>query len=263
MTKYPRPFIGLLAFVLGCGPTTKPSEPAAHLSQLVARVATPSTRSIPAAEFTLTPEELAQQLNDDKEGTTERYRGKVIEMTGYLDRYIKTVTGTVQLCILPPDGFRYIFCNMPDPDPWDLAAPGQTVTIRGTFPDKFILPTLTDCVILKASGECRSRLTAAELGRRCAVDATAWKAELGCSGIVLEGIVEEAKEQAKGQIIGMWVVKFRTDTKYRVVAEVRWPYVSDQDRIRVGNRIRIVGIPKVSAETGEVICWGAFLATTD
>lgn len=259
MTKHLRLFMALLVVVLGCGPATPPSEPAIVLSQPDMQKVVPKARPIPEAEFTLTPEEYFRQLDDDKAGAIKKYRGRVIEITGHLERYVRKISGPVLLLIRVPDRLLFIDCDIPDPDPWDVAAPGQTVTVRGTIPDKFIIPTLTDCVIVKASGECRSRLTATELGRRCDADANAWKAELDCSGIVLSGVVEEVKEQG----MDVWVVKLRTDTKYRVTAELWWPSTSDQHRLRAGNPIRVVGIPTVKTEAGEVRCWGAFLATTD
>lgn len=258
MTRHLGLFVFLSVVILGCSPATTPGGTAiARSGPDTQRVAT-KARPIPKADFTLSPEDFAQQLKADEAGTTAKYRGKVIEVTGYLDRYINASLDKVQLCIRVPDRFLYIFCNMPDPDPWDVAAPGQTVTVRGTFPDKFILPTLTDCVIVKASGECRSRLTATELARRCDADPEAVQAEFEYGGLVVSGVVEEAEKKGL-----YWWVTFRTGTTYRVVVEMSWP-VSDEERIRAGNRIRVVGIfSKVDTKTGEVRFSSGILATTD
>ena len=189
-------------------------------------------------DFILEPEDFYKELKANKTAATEKYKGKVIQLTGVLNKYLKTLSGKVELNLLAPGYILDIQCYTTDPEPWTTAVPCQTVTLKGRFPDKFIIPQLRDCVILKVTGENSTTFTVIELARAYDSDPKGFMDEYYDTCLIISGVVE-SKTEDDGLVAEVHVT-FKTDSNVKVVADfLKWG--RDADRLKVGEPARIVG----------------------
>lgn len=196
-----------------------------------------------APDFVLTAEDFYSELRTNKETATEKYKGKVIQLTGVLNKYLKDSKGVT--LGLQTAGLLDVQCFTTDQQPWTTAAPGQIVTLKGRFPDSFILIGLRDCVILKVTGENRTTLSVVQLARAYASDPKGFLEDYHDTCLVLTGVVQSMVND--GENVGHVHVYLKTDSNVIVKAEF-YSWRHETDRLRIGQPARIVG--RFSGEDG-------------
>lgn len=103
-------------------------------------------------DYTITAEELAQEIAADPEAARQKYGGKVVHVTGSVKEmggdpvdpycsYIALSTG--------PSPTDKLVC-MTQSEPWSEIAPGQTVTLGGIFPSFETGAAIQDCMVIEA-----------------------------------------------------------------------------------------------------------------
>jgi len=187
-----------------------------------------------AADVSLTADEFAKEYKADSKGTAAKYKRKVIELSGTVDSFGKNFGGEVQLILGVKGEIVGVICFTADKKPWNQAAPGQTVKIKGTFPEVAISPALVNCVVVEASGPKETVLTAEDLGKAYDADPAAVKAKYKNKSLVLSGTVADKKDEGLR-------VYFKTSSKVKVLASFTPSDKKDAEAIKPGQPARVVG----------------------
>jgi hypothetical protein len=150
-----------------------------------------------------TPADFEAAFKKDAAAARDRYRGRVVEITGLV-----THAG------IGPDGKHYLTlgqntgCMTPEGAPWTKAAPGQTVKVRGKSPEKSIYPHLMDCEIVEVSGPMPPSFTPEQFAKECTTDLKAARAKYKDKFVQISGEIVEVKFND----IKQSVVTFKTPT---------------------------------------------------
>lgn len=144
------------------------------------------------ADFQLTAEELHQAFQQDKQAAAQKYRGKILEVKGTVER--------VGRVMYPPSIVSYqlkaggrldlgVMVNVEGDDALIKAQPGQEVVFRGAWVDNNHLPFLGRGWIVSATGEACPKFTTAELKQQVLADPAAFKQKYEGRYIQVSGIV--------------------------------------------------------------------------
>src|SRR5262245_20094451 len=198
------------------------------------------TRSVgdPKPDFTLGSKEFAEEYKKDKKATEAKYKGKVVELSGTvksvgrniskeafirLDAGMKNITG--------------VMCFTADKQPWLKATPGQTVKVKGKWPEFVVSPALVECVITDVSGSGAPTLTADELGKAYATDKDATTKKYDNKYLFLTGeIAKVTFDAAKAAS-----VTFKTSGKTKVVANFPAFDKEETEGFKTGQKIKVLG----------------------
>jgi hypothetical protein len=201
-----------------------------------------------APDVTMTAADYAAEFKKDKKAAAEKYNGKIIQLTGTVDHFAKNITGDVEMLLAVKGDFVGVICFTTDKQPWNHATPGQSVQVKGAFPEITFSPALVHCVIVEASGTKAPTLTAEALGKEYDADAKAVEEKYKDKWLFLTGTVADKQEKDKAVR-----VFFKTDSKVKVVASFTPTDKADADQIKVGDKVRVIGhFSELYAEKGEV-----------
>ena len=118
--------------------------------------------SFEKADLVLTPDEFANETRKETHGGFDKYGGKVIEVSGRVNGFLRTRGGKEVLKIETSDG-PSLRCIMTEQGHWKTTMPGTTVTVRGQCTKYAPIVSLRECRIVKASPEGAVVLAADEL----------------------------------------------------------------------------------------------------
>lgn len=161
-------------------------------------------------DFILAASELGAEGQKNGGGPTrEKYKGKVIELSGVV-RWVRRDRDHPERVLLwlygatksPLDMLR---CVSRDPTPWKEVTPGQTVTIRGKSPDPKYdgNVALVNCAIVEAIGPRVPSLTAAQVSSEYRADPVGFSRKYDENGLILSGEIARTDLVANGQLLSV------------------------------------------------------------
>jgi hypothetical protein len=186
-------------------PLAKPPQPTPGPGKSVAkpadprpeppRLARPEKKKIKSDGTTvwLSPAQLCEQYERDKDAAAKNFSQMAVEIEGTIEG-LGFGAGAPYIVLRADGHLTGVYCRMTDKDPWSRVAPGQNVTLRGTWPKRAAMPSLSDCVIIKAGENPAVRISAEELSRQCQADPGAVR-KYGGKYLLLDGQVV-AKEDS-------------------------------------------------------------------
>ena len=158
------------------------------------------------------------------------------------------MSGEVYSVSRSDDGGRYVTlkvekdflgvrCDTADEYPWAKVLKGQTVRIKGQWPEKPVWASLTNCVFVEAGEYKGISITPAELATEFSADPEATAKKYDGKWLVVSGAVAEKEFNSAGAA----GVVLKTDGKVRVKCNFT---ASDKDftkPLKVGQTIKVVG----------------------
>lgn len=209
-------------------------------------------------DFKVSADDYYAEFKKDLNATKAKYADKVVEITGVLEGYGKNFGGEVQVLLAVKGQPLGVICFTKDKNPWNSAEPGQTVTMRGSFPPIAITgsPVLVECQIISATGPKAVTIKAEDLGKEFDADPKATQEKYSNKKVFITGIVETKKEMDKSiRVI------FKTTSKVKVVASFMPSDKADGDKVPKGQQARIYGeFSTLYADDGEVAIGGCLYA---
>jgi predicted small lipoprotein YifL len=184
----------LLTLVLaGCGskgPTSSPSNEEPRPGPTPSPTPAEPVKAKP--DYVLTAEAVAEEFSKDREATQKKYRGKLVELTGVLDRPGQTALGEGYFLLVGTTKEPFVQCVLEkEKEPWKKALPGQTVVLRvrgAEVGDGFY-----DGQIVDVKGKASSpSLTADQLAKEFAADPKAADDQYGGKFLLVTGEVLRA-----------------------------------------------------------------------
>src|SRR5262245_7275174 len=191
-------------------------------------------------DFTLTSKEFAEEYQKDQKAATEKYKGKVVELSGTvigLSRNVAIPQPYLSLQGVEKDPLG-IWCLMADKEPWLKATPGQSVKMKGKASDSFGLPPqLLECVVTEVSGPGAPTLTAEELGKAYAADENATTKKYDNKYLFLTGEIDKVTfDKVKAAD-----VVFKVSDKPKIVAKFT-PFDKEAtEPLKGGQKIKVLG----------------------
>lgn len=182
--------IPVLIFLAGCSSENHADPPGDESVQSESRTSPETddsqtepdrgTSETSAAEpdFTLAAADFSREYETDKEATTKKYGGKQLRLTGKVNSFHRTFTGSGLMFL---DGLsgesssEQVKLDMYERDrtPWANATIGQKVTVQGLFPENYSIgPELKECRFIEVAGEKKPDfLSADQLAEALSTDA--------------------------------------------------------------------------------------------
>jgi hypothetical protein len=151
---------------------------------------TPPGPSLGNADYKSTSKEFGDEYKKDKDhnAVNAKYKGKVIELTGQVVSVGFNAGGEPYLGLENVQGeFVPVMCFTRDPRPWVKAAPGQTVKLKGQWPEFHITAALWNCEIEEVTGPAPPALTADEFAQEYAKDPAAANKKYDGKWLLLTG----------------------------------------------------------------------------
>jgi tRNA_anti-like len=146
--------------------------------------------------FTLASKEFVAEFIKDQKAAQDKYKDKVVELTGKVVGFGANPDGVAFLTLEGPDPLKPdgAVCATTDSRPWKKAVPGQKVKIKGKVDSSTQGAHLRYCVVQSVSGEPAVRLTANALSREYATDIEAAKSKYRNKWIILSGEIEYIRD---------------------------------------------------------------------
>jgi hypothetical protein len=205
----------LVLFVAGCKNAT---ESTANTSSEKTKVEGRSLKDQAAdrlrasPDLTLTADELGKEQNKDEKATQEKYKGKVIELTGIVTGISRDIALEPFIDLKVSGEIVQLLLYPTEPRPWDKALPRQRVKLNVMYlvePGR--VTRLLGGPFLEVTGVPNPTVTAEELAKAYAADAEKADQKYGwvtARGLILTG--EIAKVEGDKQ--GLPVVFLKTGT---------------------------------------------------
>jgi hypothetical protein len=148
------------------------------------------------ADLSLTADALAKEKNENEKATKEKYKGKVIELTGSVSRISKDIASDPFLSLRVKDTNVPLSIWTVERKPWDKVLPGQGVKLNVIFDESGGIGDLLGGPIREVTGTPNPSITAEELVKAYEADETAADKKYGSSNagnLIVTGEIIEAK----------------------------------------------------------------------
>jgi hypothetical protein len=186
-------------------------------------------------DFRMTAAEYFADWQANEEAARKKFSWKVIELTGTAVSFQKDGPDSfIELAV--PGQTRFVRCSTTDPRPWNRVSAGQAVRIRGQFVGGGDPVVLYRCTVVEATGPKSPALTADRLGAELDADPAAAAAKYKGTRLVVTGTVDRVERAGKYQTR----LYFRTDSTSRVYAEVSPLRPDWTEKIRPGDKVRVL-----------------------
>jgi hypothetical protein len=146
--------------------------------------------SFEKADFVVTPDEFANETRKETHGGFDKYGGKVIEVSGRVNGFFRTIGGKEILKIATSDG-PSLRCIMAQEGLWKTTMPGTTVTVRGQCTKYVPIVSLRECRIVAADPKGAVVRTPDELIAEILQDPKAASERYGTQGFFMEAKCRE------------------------------------------------------------------------
>jgi hypothetical protein len=132
------------------------------------------------------------EMRADRDAAQSKFGGKIIEVTGTLDRIHRIMHDPPTFAFYlkaGPEFSDWVICNVEGYGSMERAQPGQVATLRGELKEAGDRPYLHRGAIVRSTGPPCLRFTTAELAARALVDGADLMRQLKDKHIFVTGIV--------------------------------------------------------------------------
>ncbi|QDT77351.1 hypothetical protein [Gimesia sp.] len=190
-------------------------------------------------DFTLAATTLAREYESDKPATTKKYAGKLLRLTGKVNSFHRTLSGSGLMFL---DGLSTgsksgrvkLDMHELDRNPWANATIGQEVIVQGRFPENFSIgPELEECRFIEVTGDVKPEwIPAEQLAKTLSTDAQQTDEKYEGESIYLSGTVKKLDLENSRIELG-------TDQK---PSAVLWSeFTNDFAHLKPGQEIKVLG----------------------
>ena len=254
MLNLPRRQITFLLGVLlmaGCGKPAQKEEPQVWVKVGSAQVGSTVPEEKPVAKVDLTkdPEfrlEAAAWMAEwkkDREATRKKYLGKVVEISGTVNRTSQDPYGDVGYVFLKVEGeILGVRCCLADKEPWLKVSPGSMVKVRGTHSaEAGLAGDVYPCAIVEASPSPALVITASALAKAFGADARAAQEKYGEKWLLIDGEIAGLEKDKNPQFLLMYL-KAENDIKIKVILRTNSDhYKKRNESIKAGQKVKMLG----------------------
>jgi hypothetical protein len=218
------------------------------------------------ADFTMDADAWQAEWKKDREAAMKKYKGKIVELTGVVDKpsddpYCKVgyIWLKVKKDILGPR------CALDDPAPWLKVGPGCTIKIKGVVPDFGLSGDLYPCAIVESSPNTGLAITAGQLAKDFAADKKAAEGKYHNKWLIVEGELtgKEPSKIDEGRFVYL-TLKGDGDVSVRCyVANNTDELKKANESLKVGQKVKVCGEAQIySSEKGpQISCRGGRMVT--
>lgn len=200
-------------------------------------------------DFFMTSVEFDTEYKADPDAAGAKYTGKTIELTGEIINVGMNLVGSHQLLLEgKKEGFDgRVVCFPKKPYPWKIAAPGQTVKIRGDWPsgpDDLAVGQLINCDIIEVTGDPIPNLTADELVKEIEANpAEATEKYKGKYMLMSGEITKKERVQYEGMLVTL-----KTATGKAVVCQMFGNDPAYTASLAPGQELHVIGKCELSGD---------------
>jgi hypothetical protein len=188
-------------------------------------------------DLVLTADQLGKEFNEDRKVTREKYKGKLIELTGVVRSFAWNNARQALIYFDVKGDIVNFPCLSTEKEPWLKVTPGQKVRLKAMFLPETALGDISVGPILEVTGEPAPILTAEGLAKEYEMNReAAHKKYAKISGernaVVFTGVVTEVVPD-----MGGGEVYLQTGSRLRMSGFfVKW----DEQKLRPGMKVKVV-----------------------
>lgn len=120
--------------------------------------------------FKVTAADFLAEYKKNSQATKEKYAKKIVELTGEVTNMGTNFSNDPYLTLKVEGDFVGVMCITRTATPWASVLPGQTVTIKGEWPEFAFAAALVNCSVMKTGPAKHFELTAEALAKEVAAD---------------------------------------------------------------------------------------------
>lgn len=191
------------------------------------------------ADFSLHSTKFSKELKDDEKGATNKYKDKVIELTGKVIGVGRNISKDAFLRLEGAEGEMLgVMAFTQEKTPWNKVTPGQIVTVKGKFPEFVVTTSLIECQIVKVEGERAPLLTPDELAKEFEKDSEATKKKYDEKFLILQGeIAAKAANDAGAVSLTLKTTQSEVKVKCSFTAFEK----EETSALQVGQTVTVLG----------------------
>jgi uncharacterized protein (DUF1330 family) len=205
----------------------------------------PPTRSRPPVEdlskvepaFKMTAEEFFKEYEAGKNTAAEKYKGKVIELSGEIDGIGRNFGGDPYVTLKVEKQLLGVMCFTAEEHPWAKVVRGQKIKIKGKWPEFTVASSLIYCAFVETGEYAGIRLSAEELAKEYAADPEATVKKYDKKFLVMTGEVVSKEFNSAGAAS----VELKSGNKVKVKCSFTATEKDVTKPIKVGQTIEVVG----------------------
>jgi hypothetical protein len=193
------------------------------------------------ADVTLTADELGKEERKDEKDTRQKYKGKVIELTGVVWGMGRNIFLDPIITLHVKDEIVQLILISTEKKPWDKVSPGQRVKLKAIYKRHGDLsePQLVGGPILEVSGAPMPTITAEQLAKAYEEDRKGADKKYGsisACALIVTGEITEAREGDPATSVPVFYLKTGSKLKLKC-----GPDRESARGLRPGMRVRIIG----------------------
>ena len=215
--------------------TKRPRPPAEDLS-----------KAEPA--FTLTAEQFYKEYEDDRAATQQKYKNKVIELSGTVQTMGHNAQDDTYLMLKTRNEFAGVLCVAADESPWNKVIPGQKVKIKGKFPEMAFSAALVACVVTEVEKSPVITLTADQLAKEYKADRPAAEKKYQDKYLILTGELADRQFNSAGAVS----IQLKTEGPVKVTCSFTAFDKSRVKQLKIGQKVTLVGQYTLNFDEAEV-----------
>jgi len=151
-------------------------------------------------DFTATAEGLFAEFKKDERAARQKYRGKTLEVDGVVRMAFDDGHEGIISLEAGKDAFFGLPCFVPDKEPWAIVTPGQTLKVKGIWPEAATEPALRFCVIMEAGPNPVVVISAEQLTKDYAADPEGAVKKYSHKYMILSGVISKKEANELGAV---------------------------------------------------------------
>lgn len=202
-----------------------------------------------APAFKLTAEDFHKEYEADKNAAAQKYKGKVIELSGEVQTVKRIDADRSMLLLKVEKSFFGVQCVTTEEQPWAKVAPGQQIKIKGKWPEFSAGAAIIDCVFVETGEYAAIRISAADLAKEYAADGEAAVKKYDKKYLVITGEVVSKEFNS----VGAGAVVLKTGNKVKVECSFTADEKDVVKAFKVGQSIKVVGQFTLNFASGDEV----------
>lgn len=188
-------------------------------------------------DYTLSAEEFHAEYKKGSQAAAEKYKKKIIELTGVVDNIGRNIGSDPYIILKVEKELIGVYCTTRDDEPWLKVLPGQTVKVKGEWPEFSVSAAIVNSVIVDPGKRVAVEMTAQQLADAFAKDPKALEEKHKDKFIILTGKVVERQFNS----VGAASVTLATTGNVKVKCSFTAFEKDGVKALKIGDEVKIAG----------------------
>jgi Leucine-rich repeat (LRR) protein len=188
-------------------------------------------------DFKLSVDQFYKEYEAGRNTAAEKYKNKVIELTGEVDGMGRNISGDAYVSIKLEKQLIGVMCFTAQAEPWAKVAKGQKVKLKGKWPEFAVTAALVNCSFTETGDYQAVALSAPELAKQYEADKVATTKKYDKRQLVITGVVEDREFNS----VGAATFTLKGTDKVKVKCSFTAFEKDAAKKIKIGQTVKLIG----------------------